>query len=67
MEAPNQTIYAKNLNEKIKIDVLKKMLYMAFSQYGKVKAINAIKGKKTRGQVFLFSFSFSITTFYIIN
>ena len=51
MEGPNQTLYAKNLNEKIKIDVLKKMLYMVFSQYGKVKAINATKGAKTRGQV----------------
>lgn len=51
MEATNQTIYVNNLNEKIKKDVLKKMLYMLFSQYGRVKQIVACKGIKMRGQV----------------
>jgi RNA recognition motif-containing protein len=48
---PNQTIYIKNINEKVKKDVLKKQLYMLFSQYGKVKQIVACKGIKLRGQV----------------
>jgi RNA recognition motif-containing protein len=52
MEAdPNQTIYVKNINEKVKKDVLKKQLYMLFSQYGRVKQIVACKGIKLRGQV----------------
>lgn len=49
---PNQTIYVKNINEKVKKDVLKKQLYMLFSQYGRVKQIVACKGIKLRGQVF---------------
>lgn len=48
---PNQTIYIKNINEKVKKDVLKKQLYMLFSQYGRVKQIVACKGIKLRGQV----------------
>jgi RNA recognition motif-containing protein len=52
MEAePNQTVYVKNINEKVKKDVLKKQLYMLFSQYGRVKQIVACKGIKLRGQV----------------
>jgi RNA recognition motif-containing protein len=48
---PNQTIYINNINEKIKKNVLKKLLYMLFSQYGKVLQIVACKGLKMRGQV----------------
>lgn len=47
---PSQTLYINNVNEKIKSDVLKKMLYMMFSQYGKVVDIVAKKGLKLRGQ-----------------
>jgi RNA recognition motif-containing protein len=47
---PCQTLYINNVNEKIKSDVLKKMLYMIFSQYGKVVDIVAKKGLKLRGQ-----------------
>lgn len=47
---PSQTLYINNVNEKIKSDVLKKMLYMIFSQYGKVVDIVAKKGLKLRGQ-----------------
>lgn len=50
-ESPSQTLYVHNLNEKIKKDVLKKMLYMVFSQYGKVDEIRVTKGAKLRGQV----------------
>lgn len=48
---PSHTLYINNLNEKIKKDVLKKVLYMLFSQYGRVIQIVACKGMKMRGQV----------------
>eukprot|EP00598_Pedospumella_elongata_P003083 CAMPEP_0184968298 /NCGR_PEP_ID=MMETSP1098-20130426/1392_1 /TAXON_ID=89044 /ORGANISM="Spumella elongata, Strain CCAP 955/1" /LENGTH=129 /DNA_ID=CAMNT_0027489887 /DNA_START=78 /DNA_END=467 /DNA_ORIENTATION=+ len=50
---PNQTIYINNINEKVKKDVLKKQLYMLFSQYGKVKQIVACKGIRLRGQAWI--------------
>ena len=62
-QEPNQTLYIKNINEKVKKDVLKKQLYMLFSQYGKVKQIVACKGIKLRGQVI---YSFKILLFVII-
>ena len=58
---PQQTLYVHNINEKLKIDVLKKMLYMLFSQYGKVTQIVACKGVKMRGQVSRQSRSLSIS------
>lgn len=64
MEAPiqSQTLYLNNLNEKISKPVLKKMLYMLFSQYGKVVEIQASKGLKLRGQVIKIS---TISFYYI--
>ena len=54
MEAsPSQTLYINNINEKVKIDVLKKMFYMVFSQYGKVTAIVSKKGMELRGQAWV--------------
>ena len=50
---PSPTLYINNINEKIKKDVLKKMLYMLFSQYGKVVQITACKGIKLRGQAWV--------------
>jgi RNA recognition motif-containing protein len=50
---PSQTLYINNINEKVKIDVLKKMFYMVFSQYGKVVDISARKGDKLRGQAWV--------------
>lgn len=58
---PNQTIYINNINEKVKKDVLKKQLYMLFSQYGKVKQIVACKGIKLRGQVYTFTHIFVLS------
>lgn len=49
--APSETLYINNINEKVKKNVLKKMLYMLFSQYGKIIDIVACKGLKRRGQV----------------
>lgn len=48
---PSQTLYINNINEKLSTEVLKRMLNMVFSQYGKVLDIIANKGLKKRGQV----------------
>ncbi|KEH28198.1 putative nucleotide-binding alpha-beta plait domain-containing protein [Medicago truncatula] len=50
---PNQTIYIKNLNEKIKKDELKRSLYCLFSQYGRILDIIALKTPKLRGQAWV--------------
>lgn len=52
-EVPNQTLYISNINEKIKINVLKRMLKMIFSQYGKISQIIARKSLKLRGQAWI--------------
>ena len=49
----NFTLYVHNLNEKIKVDDLKKQLYDLFSQSGKILEIIAHKGIKKRGQAFI--------------
>jgi len=52
MEAqPTQTLYVNNINEKVKKNVLRKLLAMLFSQYGRVIQVIASKGLKLRGQV----------------
>lgn len=52
--APNQSLYVKNLNDKINRDDLKRALYMLFSTYGPVLDIVTSrlsgKGKPMRGQ-----------------
>ncbi|KAF9147107.1 hypothetical protein BG015_011307 [Linnemannia schmuckeri] len=50
---PNQTIYVRNLNEKINKIELKRSLYCLFSAYGKVISIVASKTKRDRGQAFI--------------
>ncbi|KAK3816576.1 MAG: hypothetical protein J3Q66DRAFT_342862 [Benniella sp.] len=60
---PNQTIYLRNLNEKVKKDELKRTLYCLFSAYGKVISIIATKTRGGRGQAFIaFSDIVSTTT-----
>ncbi|GAB2281621.1 U1 small nuclear ribonucleoprotein A [Dionaea muscipula] len=49
----NQTIYINNLNEKIKIDELKKSLYAVFSQFGKILEVLAFKTLKHKGQAWV--------------
>ena len=51
--APNSCLYVNRINEKIKLDVVKKMLNMLFSQYGKVTSITAYSGYKTKGQAWV--------------
>ncbi|KAK3816769.1 MAG: RNA binding protein [Linnemannia elongata] len=51
--APSLTLYIKNLNEKIKLDVLKKSLKALFGQYGQVLEIVAHSNIRMRGQAFV--------------
>jgi len=50
---PSACLYINNINEKVKVNVLKKMLNMVFSQYGRVTSITAYSGLKTRGQAWV--------------
>ncbi|XP_073008386.1 U1 small nuclear ribonucleoprotein A-like [Typha latifolia] len=50
---PNMTIYINNLNEKIKIDELKKSLNAVFSQFGKILEVLAFKTLKHKGQAWV--------------
>jgi U2 small nuclear ribonucleoprotein B'' len=50
---PNQSIYIKNLNEKVKKEELKRSLYSLFSQYGRILDIVALKTEKLRGQAWV--------------
>ncbi|XP_071716343.1 U2 small nuclear ribonucleoprotein B''-like [Rutidosis leptorrhynchoides] len=50
---PNQTIYVKNLNEKVKKEELKRSLYALFSQYGRILDVVALKTTKLRGQAWI--------------
>jgi len=50
---PSETLYIKNIDDKIKKQPLKKLLYMVFSQYGRVIDIIACKGTKLRGQAWI--------------
>lgn len=50
---PNQTIYVKNLNEKVKKEELKRSLYALFSQYGRILDVVALKTPKLRGQAWV--------------
>ncbi|KAL1192742.1 U2 small nuclear ribonucleoprotein B'' [Cardamine amara subsp. amara] len=50
---PNQSIYVKNLNEKVKKEELKRSLYCLFSQFGKILDVVALKTPKLRGQAWV--------------
>ncbi|KAJ1812392.1 hypothetical protein LPJ75_003672, partial [Coemansia sp. RSA 2598] len=50
---PNQTIYLRNLNDKIQKDVLKRALYSLCISYGRILDIVALKTMKMRGQAFV--------------
>lgn len=50
---PNQTIYIKNLNEKVKKEELKRSLYCLFSQFGRILDVVALKTPKLRGQAWV--------------
>ncbi|ORX85641.1 RNA-binding domain-containing protein [Basidiobolus meristosporus CBS 931.73] len=50
---PSQTIYLRNLNEKVRKDELKMSLYALFSAYGRIQDVVALKTMKMRGQAFV--------------
>ncbi|KAG6581273.1 U1 small nuclear ribonucleoprotein A-like [Cucurbita pepo subsp. pepo] len=49
----NMTIYINNLNEKIKLEELKKSLNAVFSQFGKILEVLAFKTLKHKGQAWV--------------
>lgn len=50
---PNQSIYVKNLNEKVKKEELKRSLYCLFSQFGRILDVVALRTPKLRGQAWI--------------
>ncbi|GJQ12502.1 hypothetical protein GpartN1_g4293.t1 [Galdieria partita] len=50
---PNQTIYVRNLEEKVKKQELRQSLYEAFSQFGRIVDVVALKTARMRGQAFI--------------
>ncbi|KAF7303120.1 hypothetical protein MKEN_01275500 [Mycena kentingensis (nom. inval.)] len=52
-EYTSETLYIQNLNEKIKIDVLKTSLRSLFKSYGEVLDVVAHKNLRMRGQAFV--------------
>ncbi|KAJ2513973.1 hypothetical protein H4217_006021 [Coemansia sp. RSA 1939] len=50
---PNQTLYVRNLNDKIRKDVLRRTLYEVCIDYGRILDIVALKTMKMRGQAFI--------------
>ncbi|RUS34667.1 hypothetical protein BC938DRAFT_479223 [Jimgerdemannia flammicorona] len=50
---PNQTIYIRNLSEKIKKEELKRSVYALFSAYGRILDIVALKTIRMHGQAWI--------------
>ncbi|KAF2083389.1 RNA-binding domain-containing protein [Saccharata proteae CBS 121410] len=50
---PNNTVYVKNLEERIKIDNLKEALEEIFSEYGTILDIRAASNLRSKGQAFI--------------
>jgi len=50
---PNKTLYVRNLDESIKLPILKQDLETIFSQFGKVINVVAHKNLRMRGQAFV--------------
>jgi U2 small nuclear ribonucleoprotein B'' len=50
---PNQTLYLNNLNEKVKIEELKRSLFFLFTPFGEIVDIVAKRNIKMRGQAFI--------------
>ncbi|CAG9328471.1 SNRPA [Blepharisma stoltei] len=50
---PNETLYIQNLNEKIKSDEMRVLLYQLFAQYGTVLEVQTQKQYRMRGQAFV--------------
>lgn len=50
---PNHTVYAKNLNDKVKAERMKASLYAAFSAHGKVLEVVMSGARRLRGQAWV--------------
>ena len=50
---PRETLYLNNLNEKVPKEELKRMIYAAFTQFGPILDVVAVKTFKMRGQAFV--------------
>ena len=50
---PNKTLYVRNLNESVKLPILKQDLQTTFSQFGNVINVIAHKNLRMRGQAFV--------------
>jgi hypothetical protein len=53
VQRPNKTLYVRNLDESIKLPILKQDLETIFSQFGRVLNVIAHKNIKMRGQAFI--------------
>ena len=51
--APNKTLYVRNLDESVKLPVLKQDLHTLFSRFGNVINVVAHKNIRMRGQAFI--------------
>eukprot|EP00485_Elphidium_margaritaceum_P016808 CAMPEP_0202722864 /NCGR_PEP_ID=MMETSP1385-20130828/161158_1 /ASSEMBLY_ACC=CAM_ASM_000861 /TAXON_ID=933848 /ORGANISM="Elphidium margaritaceum" /LENGTH=210 /DNA_ID=CAMNT_0049387747 /DNA_START=44 /DNA_END=676 /DNA_ORIENTATION=- len=49
----NETVYIRNLNEKLSKQELRTCLYLFFSQFGEILDLVALKTPKMRGQAFI--------------
>ncbi|KAM3133098.1 hypothetical protein pb186bvf_014815 [Paramecium bursaria] len=52
-QAPKETLYVSGLNDRIKLEDMKFILYILFSQYGEILQIVMKKTNKLRGQAFI--------------
>jgi RNA recognition motif-containing protein len=50
---PNHTLYVNNLNDKVKKEQIKSMLYALFSQFGEIIDIVAMRAERLRGQAWI--------------
>lgn len=51
--APRETVYVNNLNDRINVEEVKKSLYGAFSQFGPILDVVALRTYRMRGQAFI--------------
>lgn len=52
-QGATQVVYVHNLNEKIKLPILKQSLKVLFREYGRVLAVTAHSNVRMRGQAFV--------------
>jgi U2 small nuclear ribonucleoprotein B'' len=52
-QQPKETLYIKNINEKIKSKDIKYAIYWLFESFGQITQIICKKSNKMRGQVFV--------------